>query len=549
MKKIFNLAAAIIICSACFLVFSCEEDFTEVGNGMLDSGATANIQYLKILAYNTNNDSIRSDGKVLQTAVVGVYDEPVFGRTKARFITQARLASGSSGPDFGGNPEMDSVVLSIPVFFKNNDDDIKIDTTYLYLGEDESPSDTATVLIRRTYKLDSIYGNTTNPITLQVREVARYLYSQDSTYYSNKNLAHCQNCENINDIPVFPNILGSLSVKDTVTTYQKKKLDSGTEEVPPVVLRINLDKNYFKQKFIDNQNSPDLSDNASFIRNFFRGIELSVPENQGFIMNINPNSSNFLLTMFYSYDNPNEQEDDDEDYKPRLSRTYPLLFNGYWSSTQGYNVQVNQYEHSNRSAQFVNAYTNPDMTNGASRLYLAGLDGTKTVIEFDQTELEELKDNVQNNGLAIIGAELILHVDDSYGLKKPPFVFAWNNYEVEGKVKNENFTDLFNFFNFYPNNVQFNPKYDYENNPNTYIIRITDYFKNLVEGKEDFENTKIILSLGNFMLAPATYTDVVSVKNPFFNDRAYNPHRLVLHGNNSEQPDKRLQLKIYYTKK
>ena len=92
--------------------------------------------------------------------------------------------------------------------------------------------------------------------------------------------------------------------------------------------------------------------------------------------------------------------------------------------------------------------------------------------------------------------------------------------------------------------------YDYKENKKTYIIRITDYIKSIVERGEVYEDNLITLSLGNFLLSPnGGYMNVVSPTNPFLNNRAFNPYRVVLHGNNTEQADKKLRLKIYYTKK
>jgi len=543
MKRFFSCAAWAVVVLAAFSAFSCEDDISDVGSSLLDSGSTANALYVDVISYNTNNDSIRSDEKVLQNAIVGVYEEPVFGRTKARFISQARL--GQLSPDFGENPEMDSVILRIPVFYDRDDDAIDIDTTYLYLGSGEEPTDTATVRIKRTYKLDSIYGKTDLPMTLQVREVGQYLYSQDSTYYSNPALG-----STINNISVLPTVLGSAQISNKVTTYQKKASNDNTT-APTVAYEIKLDKDYFKQKFIDNQNSSDLNDQAAFIRNFFRGIELSVAEDQGFFFNFDPNL--MTLAMYYSYDNPTEQDDDDDDYEPRLHKTLPLIFTSYWNTTPGYNVQVNQYSHANRSSQFVNSYTNPNTTTGDARLYLDGLDGTKTVIKIDPDQLEQIRQNVLNNDWAIVGAELNLYVDDSYNLKKPPYLFAWNSYMDEDNPENainENFSDLYSFYNSYPVSVQFNPMYDYGNDPKMYTIRITDYIKSIVEKGDVYTDGKVILSLGNFLLSPSnSYTVPVSSTNPFYNNRAFNPHRVVLHGSASEQESKKLKLKVYYTKK
>jgi len=545
MKRFFNLVAVILLCATVFTVFSCEDDISDVGSGLLDSGSYASVQYVDIISYNTNNDSIRSDEQVLQSGVLGVFEEPVFGRTKARFITQARMTSFN--PDFGENAEMDSVILSIPVYYKSDESDVEIDTTYIYLGENESPSDTATMRISRTYKLDSIYGKTDLQMTLQVREVAEYLYSQDSIYYSNSSIAPCQGCPNINQIDVFPNVIGSGVVKNKVTTHQIKKKNSTSTDIPPIAFQIKLDKDYFKQKFIDNQNSSDLNDNSAFIRNFFRGIEISVLEDQGFIFNFQPGSSAFNLIMYYHYDNPEEGEDEPE----HLDKMYGLSFASYWSAPQaGYNVQVNQFDHSNRSVQFVNAYTNPNTTQGDSRLYLAGMDGTKTVIKIDQEQLNQIRQNVLNNDWAIVGAELNLYIDDSHNLKTPPYLFAWNNYRDGDSWKNINFPDISSFYNSYPLSVQFNPMYNYADNPKMYTIRITDYIKDIVEKNEIYEDGSVVLSMGNFLLSPSSsYTGVLSTTDPFLNNRSFNPYRVVLHGSNSENQDKKLRLKVYYTQK
>lgn len=538
MKRVFNLVAGAIVVVVTLSAFSCEDDISDVGSGLLDSGSTANVMYVDLIAYNTNSDSIRSDEKVLQNGILGVYEEPVFGRTKAKFISQARL--GQLNPDFGANPAMDSVVLHIPVYYKNTTEDISVDTAYLYLAEGEQPSDTATMRIKRTYKVDSIYGNTALPMTLQVREVGEYLYSQDTTYFSNPALR-------VRDqIDILPNVLGSAPVSNTITTYQIKAKNDIETQAPVVAYKVKLDADYFKQKFIDNAGS-NLNDQASFIRNLFRGIELSVAEEQGFLFNFNP--SLMAFTMYSSYDNPTE-DTGAEDYEPRLQRTLGLSFASYWATTPGFNVHINQYQHSNRSPQFVNSFTNPNTVSGDSRLYLNGLDGTKTVIKLNQDQLSQIRQNVLENDWAIVGAELNLYVDDNYGLKKPPYLFGWNRYWEDPKHKNLNFTDLTAFYNSYPLSVQFNPMYNYTDDPKVYTIRITDYIKGIVEGNTVYEDGSLILSLGNFLLTPSnSYTTPVSATDPFANDRAFNPHRVVLHGNATEQQDKKLQLKVYYTKK
>lgn len=542
MKGFSKFVVAITVSATALLAFSCENDVNEIGSGIFN-GASSNVYYADVVSYNTNNDSIRSDEQVLQSGILGVYEEPVFGRVKARFYSQARI--GILNPDFGDNPKMDSVILNIPVFYKTGEDDITIDTTYVYLPEGQEPSDTATIRIKRTYKLDSIYGNSDQPITLRVKEVSKYMQSQDSIHYSNPALANCQGCDNINNIETFPEVLGTQQITKEIVTVQTKKLNDPETELPAVVYKIKLDKDYFEQKFIGNEGSGGMGDQASFIRNFFRGIEISVQEDQGFLFNFQPNSTSFNLAMYYNYDKTNEEGEVEN-----KSGVLPLFFNTYWSSSPGYNVQVNQFEHTNRSSQFVNAYTNPNTVEGDSRLYLSGMDGTKTIIKINQDELNEIRHHVENDGWAIVGAELNFSVDDSYGLKKPPYLYAWNNYTEDGKVKNKNFKDITSFYNRYPTFVQFNPMYNYKDDDKKYTIRITDYIKEIVEKGIVYEDAKIVLSLGNFLMIPtSSYSEILNPGNPFYSDRAFNPNRVVLHGNNSEQSDKKLRLKIYYTKK
>lgn len=542
MKGFSKFVVAITVCATALLVFSCENDVNEIGSGIFN-GASSNVYYADVVSYNTNNDSIRSDEQVLQSGILGVYEDPVFGRVKSRFYSQARI--GVLNPDFGDNPKMDSVILNIPVFYKTGEDDITIDTTYVYLPEGQEPSDTATIRIKRTYKLDSIYGNADQPITLRVKEVSKYMQSQDSIHYSNPALANCQGCDNINHIETFFEVLGTQQITKEITTYQTKKLNDPETELPSVVYKVKLNKDYFEQKFIGNEGSSGMGDQASFIRNFFRGIEISTVDDQGFLFNFQPNSASFNLVMYYNFDKTNAEGEVEN-----KNGALPLFFTTYWSSSPGYNVQVNQFEHTNRSSQFVNAYTNPNTVEGDPRLYLSGLDGTKTIIKINQDELNEIRHHVENDGWAIVGAELNFSVDDSYGFKKPPYLYAWNNYTEDGKVRNKNFKDVTSFYNRYPTFVQFNPMYNFDDDDKKYTIRITDYIKEIVEKGVVYEDAKIVLSLGNFLMMPTSgYSEILNTSNPLYSDRAFNPNRVVLHGNNTEQSDKKLRLKIYYTKK
>src|SRR5690625_6886210 len=102
------------------------------------------------------------------------------------------------------------------------------------------------------------------------------------------------------------------------------------------------------------------------------------------------------------------------------------------------------------------------------------MDGTKTIIKLDEEQLNEVRNNVQNNNWAIVGAELNFHVDESYGFKKPPYLFAWHSFKDGEKTKQENFSDIRKFFNSYTYLFNFNHIYYLYAYLNIYNICIND---------------------------------------------------------------------------
>ncbi len=129
-----------------FIIFqSCKKDPDRVGAEIIPPGGKLGLNYTDtatIIAYSILTDSVRTD----ETSVnlFGSYTDPVFGRNTASFYTQCRLAS--TNPDFGPNPSVDSVILTLDYF--------------------------------------NYYGDTTYPLTMHVYEMSKQIF-EDSTYFSN----------------------------------------------------------------------------------------------------------------------------------------------------------------------------------------------------------------------------------------------------------------------------------------------------------------------------------------------------------------------------
>ena len=120
---------------------------------------------------------------------------------------------------------------------------------------------------------------------------------------------------------------------------------------------------------------------------------------------------------------------------------------------------------------------------------------------------------------------------------------GWNNFKSEDVYVDRMYDDMLDFANAYPYNVHFNPFV--KKDDKFYTIDITKHIKNMIEKGEVYEDQTMNIALGNFLLnSDATITSA----NPFVRNTIANPYRVVLHGNATENLEKKLKLKVYYTK-
>ena len=524
MKKIFNyLIGSALAFTFVSTIVACEEEPIGLGGSIVGQDAEGNVTSLDVIAYNTYNDSLRADQGILQNAILGAYEESVFGRTKAKLISQLRL--NTTSPSFGTNPTVDSVHLFIPVYYNSSTDSVKTDTVNLS-NPGKKVEDSDTIMIRKIYKVDSIYGNKNAKLRLNVRDISTVLYS-DTTYYSNPNL------RGRDKIDINPTVLGTGVLGNTVENITIKQSSAGSNIYEEKVgYKIPLSKSYFKQKLIDNEKTGLLGDNALFVNKVIKGLEFSVEENNGFLFAFNPNA--IELKMYYS----------SGEAKDRNSSTLAFSFSNSWSSLVGTNVQINQIENTNKGQAFLNNLSQNYQKEGSSRLYLNGSDGTLINVKFVEDQINALKTKKNSENWTIIGAKLQFHIDESYKFQKAPFILAWNNYKYSGGYLNALYSDVLEFYNAYPTNVHFNPQIG---DNKFYTIDITKHLKQMVEQDAKFEDQKMLVAMGNFLMS-ATDASTIFSANPYYRNTIANPYRVVLHGNKSENTDKKLKLLVYYTK-
>ena len=204
--KILTLITAI---PAVFLFFAfltgCENEASDLGGNIMPPGEKINVKYtddFTLDAYTYSADSVRSD--IMGRALLGSKVDPVFGTSKADFITQARL---SEPKDFGTDPVTDSLVLFLLT--------------------------------------DGFYGDGETKQILEVYELIKDFY-KDSSYYSNLSLEGILNESLIGTTTFQPNDT-LVSVKLDVSIAQKI-VDFGNYEHQEELLEV------FKGLYVTSQN-------------------------------------------------------------------------------------------------------------------------------------------------------------------------------------------------------------------------------------------------------------------------------------------------------
>lgn len=211
--RIFSILAPFIILF--LFVSSCKKDPYQVGINLLPPSDTLNVKTsdsASIVAYSVLQDSVRTDLTTL--SILGSIMDPVFGSTTAGLYMQYQLSA--EAPDFGTNPRLDSVVLSIPY--------------------------------------GSIYGDSTALQNIKVYEISQNWY-YDTSYYSTKSLQ----------------TYGLQLANYSFVPRRHDSLTIGRLRAAPHI-RINLSKtsNYFGNKILTAP-ATALSTNANFIQ-FMKGL-------------------------------------------------------------------------------------------------------------------------------------------------------------------------------------------------------------------------------------------------------------------------------------
>lgn len=502
---------------------SCEGELDNLGSQLVDGNAADgyNTAY-SLIAYNiSNKDTIQADASKLDSVRLGAFKESVFGGQKVSYITQLRL--NTYDPDFGTNPVIDSVVLTLRPRYESATDSVKTSTSedYIYPDGEVAAKKVVTTYPVSKYGRTKINGKT--QFTIKVNDVNDFLGGTADKLSSDK-------------VVSLGAEIGSKVFDGTVNSVVVTK-DSDASELlnKAVSFRMKLDNTFFQNKIIAKKGDQVLKDAASFIR-YFKGISISVAEDDGYLFSMAPNDAG--IAIYY--------KNDVTATDGTVTRTKAEVALNLGSG----NVHLSKIVYDRPSTYPVSSDLPPNDVAGDQLIYAQGMGGASFGVKIPASTIKTLKDMFRDKKIGIVSAKIRLYNDAdnwSNSYKKP------GNMLVKEKDSTRflpDMTDLANAGYSLVKTGNLSTKDAY------YDIGITSSLKKIIEdGNYDpakISDKAFILNIGSYLSDSST--GLLLGQNS--NTRAYTPYRIVLKGtdtNNTGQEidikSKTAQLRLIFTQK
>ncbi|MFH6767562.1 DUF4270 domain-containing protein [Gaetbulibacter aquiaggeris] len=554
MKKTFKaLKFTSFLLFTILAIVACDQDFTSIESDVIGLKNFNTGSYpIPITSYNKKLDSLKINN--LNASLLGVFNDPIYGQTTASIITQ--VTPSIFNPNFGTNPIIDSVVLTIPYFNKIISTDADGNSVYSisdslfgdspiklsiyqnnYFLRDFDPNEDLNV-IQNYYSNASGTINTTDNFAVTANGVINFDSQKGALIYENDSLVPSSNAI----------VLKTIAADGTETTERK---------VP--ALRDTLNSAFWKSLIIDKTNDPVLSNSNNFY-NYFRGLyfKAEAVNNDGNMILLDIAGSGSNITIYYSSDSSVEGTD-------KLNGSYVLNFSG------------------NKLNTFINNYNlvsleNGDKTNGDEKLYLKGSEGSMAVVDIfsgnvdcdgvEETAIECFKKEyraVDENGNYILKngsfvlkklineAQLIVYEDETMTVPSDDYhkydrIYA---YDVKNNIPLIDYSydpssSSSNAFN--SKLIHLGQRITDENGISRYKIRITEHLNNIL--LKDSTNTKLglVLSTNVNYVSSSSILNSKDLVTGVPSASIITPRGTILYGSNVNVPnDKRMSLEIYFT--
>lgn len=601
------LIAGVSVCIVLLAAISCEEDLTTIGDSVIGGQpfTTGKVTY-DVFAYNKKITAVQTNK--LPVYQLGVFNDPLYGKTTASITSQLRLQASSAanpgnpvfglysqdtedGADSDGsdatieeNETVKEVILYIPYLRNGNSDsdldgvadefdadpdDVNSDSDGDGLTDNEErlagsdplnddtdgdgvkdDVDTDTPSNRYPVKreLDSIYGNRELPFNLKVARSTFFLRDLDPD-------ANFQEAEEYYSSQQFsPTFVSDVLFDGEVTISNEQTLifkedDPATEEDEslenPQVIEPGIRVALDPAFFQANILDKEGQPELLSITNFNEFF-------RGIHLSVSSVADEILLILditktTISIEYEFDKISDGKVVKDDGKYVLNLITGG--GNTPIVGNAVNTFINDAYPTEFTNAM---DTGENASRIYLKGGSGSYAEIKlFDESNGEDILNQIKANNWIINEANLIFYVDrpalDNAGVQyEPPRLYLFNA-ETNQPLYNPatEFSVAETAFGLYLNYKGFLE--ETSGKGTKYTVRITDYINNLVV--RDSANA----TLG---LMPTPDIRIVGASNTMLSGSGeknipvsgtISPLGTILYGSNVPSEDKRLKLEIFYT--
>ena len=483
-----------------FTFISCDKDFNTLGSDIIVGDEHFNLAKFDEASLNS---FIKSTGPVqtnnLPINALGIHNNPVFGTTKAHFVSQIEMVN--QDPNIGFSPFLDTVKDSIYIYVP----------FYSTLESTTTDGD-------RIYKIDSIIGNSDAKFNLKVYENGYYLRDFDPStnnqaaqkYFSDfkPTIDTYKGSQILNDGPSNENTQFFFDKKEIIiykTNGKGQYYDSENElttdptkyvikerKLPGVWLNLGTlpaARAFFKTKILDGVGQGKLFNNNIF-KEHFKGLYFEVEENvanQGSLVKLDFSKAELVLQYHYFF-----KQEDASDLTKALKSSLKFQM-GYSESGSKKSNSVNLLEFSNANANYSDALLG---NNTDGKLYLkGGVNGSIAYIDlFNETELATLRDKKW----LINEANLVFYIDQptmANATYEPQRIYLFD--AIKNKPLLDYYADI---------SAGSSPKYnkfihggiiqkEASGKGIKYKIRITDYINNVLNGTNPNNNGNSRLGL------------------------------------------------------
>jgi len=520
---------ALLLVTLCLL--SCDKDYNTIGTGLVDEGHfdrkeefDAGIATEQVLFYDDDDSSVdfgvQTDNLAYNT--LGYYKHPVYDGVTASVVSQVSLSE--YGKDFGDNPVVTKVILSVPYF------STKTETSEAGIG---------------TYELDSIYGEA-NRIDLKIYRSDYFLNdfdeaSESRVYYSNETLPGIEDVllYEKDDFECSPAEIPDEDSEGEYVGVTPRMFIESNSVTPSLGLKVS-DFNWL----VDPANEDALSSDSNF-KDFYRGVFFKATAatlSEGVLMGLNMSQANievFHGKLLFEDDGTTEidlNNDNIQDIEEVGS--IKLLLNG---------KKVNFFKH---ESDYPDLDESVYLNGGQGAMVKVDLfSGPDTDGDGDSDVLQRLKEG----NVLINEANLEFYVDQTNpmgGESEPDRIFLYDidndrvllDYQFDSTSQTD------------PNDTELNHLGKLERDDSgygvKYKIKITEHITDLV--KNDSTNVQLGLVVSNNVLSVLSSgvkdSETVSSLPEKILSSSINSHKgTVLYDERAIDEDKRLRLKIYYT--